>query len=62
MASQYSVKASSRRWPVHTFYNILDMAVINSTVMYRRIMKIKISRRNFNTKLAEDLREEYIKT
>ena len=26
----YSVKAASRRWPMHVFYNIIDLALINS--------------------------------
>ena len=30
MSRLYSVKAASRRWPVHIFYNIIDMALINS--------------------------------
>ena len=34
MCKKYSVKASSRRWPVHTFYNILDLAAINSWIVY----------------------------
>ena len=28
MAKKYSIIAGSRRWPVHIFYNILDLAVI----------------------------------
>lgn len=30
MARRYSVKAGSRRWPVHTFYNILNNALYHS--------------------------------
>ena len=26
----YSVKSGSRRWPIHVFYNVIDMAFINS--------------------------------
>jgi hypothetical protein len=59
---QNSAKVSSRSWPVHTFYNIIDMAPINSVVIYRSITKSKISRRNANRKLAGDLREESIRT
>jgi hypothetical protein len=49
-ASQYSVKASSRKWLVHTFYSILDMAAINAAVIYRSIKKSKLPRRNFHIK------------
>ncbi|CAH2084541.1 unnamed protein product [Euphydryas editha] len=34
MARKYSVKAPSRRWPVHTFYNLLDLAEINSSILF----------------------------
>ena len=33
----YLVKAASRRWPVHIFYNIIDMALINSWVIYKAV-------------------------
>lgn len=60
MAKKYSVKASSRRWPVHVFYNILDLAGINAWVLYKEITKENVSRRDFLLRLAEELREEYI--
>ena len=25
MARKYSVKAGSRRWPIHVFYNVIDL-------------------------------------
>jgi hypothetical protein len=59
MARQYSVKASSRRWPVHTFYNILDLAAINAWIVYKSVTDKKMSRRSFIQCLAEELREEY---
>ena len=30
MTRKYSVKAACRRWPVHVFYNVIDLAIINS--------------------------------
>jgi len=30
MARRYSTRAAARRWPVHVFYNILDLAAINA--------------------------------
>ena len=35
MACQYSVKASTRWWPVAVFCNILDLACINVFVLYK---------------------------
>ena len=60
MAREYSVKASSRRWPVHVFYNILDMAAINDCVLYREITGCEISRRKFLMKLCDELRQAYV--
>lgn len=59
MARKYSVKAPSRRWPVHVFYNILDLAGINAWILYKEATKESISRRDFLLRLAEELREEY---
>lgn len=39
MARKYSVRAGTRRWPMHVFY-VLDIAVINSWVVYRKITAI----------------------
>ena len=44
MTRKYSVKAASRRWPVHAFYNVIDLAIINSWLLYKEICKSKISR------------------
>ena len=35
MVRKYPIKASSRRWPVQVFYNILDLAAINSWILYK---------------------------
>jgi hypothetical protein len=47
MARKYSVKASSRRWPVQVFYNVLDLAAINAWVLYKETTNKRISRRKF---------------
>ena len=60
MARLYSVKASSWKWPVHTFYNILDLAAINAWIIYKKINGINISRKKFIQGLAEELRSEYL--
>lgn len=59
MARKYSVKAGSRRWPVHVFYNILDLAAINAYVIYKEITGNQIKRRDFILMLCEELAEKY---
>ena len=55
MTRMHSVKAGSRRWPVHAFYNVIDMALINSWVIYKKVCQSKISRREYIQKVAEEL-------
>ena len=50
----YLVKAASRKWPVHIFYNVIDMALINSWVIYKAVCKSNISRRPYIQKVCED--------
>lgn len=59
MARKYSVKASSRRWPVQVFYNILDLAAINSWILYKETTGASIKRRDFILKLADELSKPY---
>jgi hypothetical protein len=61
MARKYSVKSGSRRWPVQVFYNVLDLAAINSWLLYRKATGVTISRRNYILQLAEELREPHMK-
>lgn len=60
MAKKYSTKASSRRWPVQIFYNILDLAGINAWIIYKNITGKSISRLKFILELAESLRRPYL--
>jgi hypothetical protein len=62
MARKYSVKAGGRRWPVHVFYNILDLAAINSWILYKEVTGKIITRRDFILQLAEELCDAYVKT
>lgn len=55
MAKKYSVKAASRRWPVKAFFNILDLAGINSYVLYKTLSGKNIKRRKFILNLAGEL-------
>jgi hypothetical protein len=59
MARRYSTRAAARRWPVHVFYNILDLAAINAWIIYRGVTGEKMSRHAFLHQLAEKLREVY---
>ena len=49
------MKAASRRWPVHVFYNVVDMALINSWILYKQVFQSSISRREFIQRVAEEL-------
>ena len=55
MTRKYSIKAASRRWPVHFFYNVIDFAIINSWVLYQEICRSRISRREYMQCVAEEL-------
>ena len=60
IACQYSVKAGTRRWPVVVFYNILDLVCINAFVLYKERTGGFISWRDFISKLATELRKDYL--
>ena len=47
MSRLYLVKATTRRWPVNTFYSVIDMSLINSWVIYKAVCKSSISRRTY---------------
>jgi len=61
MARKYSVKSSSRRWPLHTFSNVLDLAGINAWVLYKKVTNTKITLRNFLLQLSKELTDRSIK-
>ena len=53
MSKLYSVKTTSRRWPIHIFYNAIDMALINSWVINKAVCKSSISRRVYIQKYVK---------
>lgn len=57
MSRMYSVKAGGRRWPVHVFYNILDMSLINAWVVHKAVTGASISRKQFIQKIVVQLTE-----
>jgi hypothetical protein len=57
MSRHYSVQAPSRRWPVAVFYYILNLSIINSWIIYKKVNQTQISRRNLIIKLIEEISE-----
>jgi hypothetical protein len=58
MSRIYNVKSATRRWPVCVFYNILNLAGINSWILYKKVNKCDIKRKNFLIKLIEEIKAE----
>ena len=55
MTTLYFVKAASRHRPLHVFYNVVDMALINGWILYKQICQSSISHREFIQREAEEL-------
>ena len=53
MTRKYTVKASSRGWPLQIFFNVLDLADINTWILYKETTWIQIQRKEFLFQLAE---------
>ncbi|KAJ8889038.1 hypothetical protein PR048_008532 [Dryococelus australis] len=56
MERQYSVKSVSRHWPVHVFFNMLDLACMNAWTLYEEVTGRKIKSWKFILELCEELR------
>ena len=56
---KFTVKSSSRRWPLQIFFNILDLAAINAWILYKEATGIQIQRKQFLFQLAEQLSTDY---
>ena len=54
LTRKYSVKAASRRWPIHVFFNVIDLALINSWILFRDIRKSGVSSRKFAQRVVEE--------
>lgn len=57
MLADTSTKVVSRRWTVHVFYNLLNMIILNSWILYQKVNGIQMSRTNFMRKLSSELCE-----
>ena len=53
MVKDYSVRRSTRRWTMNLFYNMIDMAAMNSYILFKIRTKSEISRREFLIRLSE---------
>ena len=51
----YIVEEWSRRWPAHVFRDVINMALINSWVIYKLVCQSNIRRRDYIQKLIEEL-------
>ena len=55
MTRMYLVEASRRRWPINEFYNMINLALINTHILYKHVHKEGISRRKFIQRMFEEL-------
>ncbi|CAF0921225.1 unnamed protein product [Brachionus calyciflorus] len=55
MTRLYSVKCKTRRWPLQVFFNILNLAGINSWVLFKKCNNYTLSRRFFLIGHAEEI-------
>ena len=55
MTRIYSTKSASRRWPVAVWCNMLDIAAINSWVIFKKCTNSNVSRRDFLFKFVTQL-------
>lgn len=59
MSRKYTVKVASRRWSIHRFYILSDLATINAWVIHKIINDSKIERNDFLLQLGEELGSHY---
>ncbi|KAG8239639.1 hypothetical protein J437_LFUL019304, partial [Ladona fulva] len=55
MCRKYSTRSATRRWPVHVFFNILDLASINSWVLSKEATDCKLSRKEYIQRLVAEM-------
>ena len=55
MARRYTTKASSRQWTLQVFCNIINLAGINSWILYKEAIGKNISRNKFLLQLILEL-------
>ena len=55
MVRQCSTRCQTRRWPSGVFYNTLDLALLNASVIFKEVNDIATTRRQFQMRLTEQL-------
>ena len=60
MAKKYTCRTGTRRWPIYSFQNTVDLAAINAWILYKEVTNEKISGRNFIRKLVEELADPQV--
>lgn len=55
MVKSMTTKIGTRRWPLAVFFNLLDIAGVNSWIVFKKKTSSEISRREFLFKLGEQL-------
>ena len=60
MCRQMTTKSGCRRWTLAVFFNILDLAAVNSWIVYKEETGDKITRRSFLHTLSEQLKESAV--
>ena len=61
MLRKYTTHSSTRRWPVAVWCNMLDIALLNSWIVYRIVTGSNITRRCFMLQLIEELRSKIVR-
>ena len=55
MTRYHTTKTVTRRWPIAIFCNILDCTCINAYILYCKVIKTQISRRDFFLALIKEM-------
>ena len=58
MTRLYTTRSAPRRWPLSVWGNILDIAAINTKILFVKCTGNRISRRQFIFQLMKNLRNE----
>ena len=57
-----STESGSRRWPIKVFYNMLNLAGINSAILYKEASGEKLSRKDYPLSLVSEMQQTFKNT
>lgn len=60
LKGEYSILRNSHRWPLTVFFSLLDIAGINSQIIFKSNTDIVIPRRKFLKQLRQDLYKPHL--